>query len=194
MEWIDDVKAYASKYVKLDDRELAFFIGMFELRRFEKRKMLITEGEVEKHLNFVIKGLAIKFFRGKKDRVVTQLARENDLISCYDSFLSGRPSNSAVETLEPTTVVSLTKENVDRLYDYSPKMERLGRMITTDQFLRWVEFEYDRLRLSSSDRFVNFVRGNADLMQRVPQKYLASYLNMKPETFSRLKHLIKRPL
>jgi len=193
MEWIENVKTYASNYVRLDDRELAFFTGMFELRRFEKRKMLIAEGEVERYLNFVIKGLSIKFFQGKKDRVVTQFARENDLISCYESFLSGRPSNSAVETLEPTTIVSLTKENVDRLYDYSPKMERLGRMITTDQFLKWVEFEYDRLRLSSSERFVNFVRGNADLMQRVPQKYLASYLNMKPETFSRLKHLIKRP-
>jgi hypothetical protein len=73
-------------------------------------------------------------------------------------------------------------------------MERMGRLIATQQFLSRENFEYDRIRLSSSDRFLNFVRNNSDLLQRVPQKYLASYLNMKPETFSRLKHLVKRPL
>jgi hypothetical protein len=73
-------------------------------------------------------------------------------------------------------------------------MERLGRLVITEQFLSWEGFDYDRLRLSSSERFVNFIRSNADLLQRIPQKYLASYLNMKPETFSRLKHLVKGPL
>jgi hypothetical protein len=48
------------------------------------------------------------------------------------------------------------------------------------------------MRLNSHERFIHFIKENPDLLQRVPQKYLASYLNIKPETFSRLKHLLKR--
>jgi CRP-like cAMP-binding protein len=193
MEFIDTVNAYVSKYVTLTNGELAVLGGMFELRNFKKRQLLVAEGEAEHYLNFILNGVAIKFFFRKKEKMVTQFARENELICSYGSFLSGNPSNYAVEALEETSVLSVTKMNVDRLYEFSPKMERLGRLITTDQFLRWELFDYDRLRLSSSDRFVNFIRNNPDLLQRVPQKYLASYLNMKPETFSRLKHLMKRP-
>ena len=125
--------------------------------------------------------------------MVTQFAKENELICCYDSFLSGKPSTYAVETVEASSLLSITKENVERLYDFSPKMERMGRLIATQEFLRRENFEYDRIRLSSPERFLNFIRDNTDLLRRVPQRYLASYLNMKPETFSRLKHLVKRP-
>jgi CRP-like cAMP-binding protein len=194
MELADIVNAYISKYVTLSEAELKLLMGMFEYREYKKKQLLIAEGEVELHLNFILKGLARKFFLRKKGEVVvTQFARENELISCYSSFLSGKPSNYSVETLEPTCLIAITRENVDRLYDMSPRIERLGRLITTEQFVNWEEFDYDRLRLTSSERFLNFVRNNSDLMQRVPQKYLASYLNMKPETFSRLKHLMKRP-
>jgi CRP-like cAMP-binding protein len=191
MEVADTVKSYVSKYVSLNDQELAFLTGMFELRNFEKRQTLIAEGEVEQYLNFIIRGLARRFFHRNKEEMITQFAKEMELICCYDSFLSGNPSTYAVETIEPTVMLSVTREKVERLYEFSPKMERLGRMIATEQFLKREGFEYDRIRLSSSERFVNFIRSNADLLQRVPQKYLASYLNMKPETFSRLKHLVR---
>ncbi len=193
MELIDTVNAYVSKYISLNDEELAFLTGMFELRNFEKRQLLIAEGEVERYLNFIIRGLARKFFHRKKEEMVTQFAKENELICCYDSFLSGNPSTYAVDSIEPLRLLSITKENVERLYEFSPKMERMGRLIATEQFLKREGFEYDRIRLSSPERFVNFIRCNSALLQRVPQKYLASYLNMKPETFSRLKHLVKRP-
>jgi CRP-like cAMP-binding protein len=193
MEFIDTVNAYVSKYVALTHGELAMLGGMFELRHFKKRQLLVAEGEVEHYLNFILKGVAMKYFLRGQEKIVTQFARENELICSYGSFLSGNPSNYALEALEELSVLSVTKINVDRLYESSPNMERLGRLVTTDQFLNWEVFDYDRLRLSSSDRFVNFVRNNSDLLQRVPQKYLASYLNIKPETFSRLKHLMKRP-
>ena len=193
MELIDIVNSYVSNYVSMDLQELTFLAGMFELRSFEKRKLLVAEGETERYLNFIIRGLARKFFHRKKEEMVTHFAKENELICCYDSFLSGNPSNYAVETIEPTVLISITREKMDRLYEFSPKMERLGRLVTTEQFLINADFEYDRIRLSSSERFVNFMSSNADLLQRVPQKYLASYLNMKPETFSRLKHLVKKP-
>ncbi len=194
MDVTDIVKAYLSNFVSLDEAEFAYLAGMFEYRSFKKRQKLAEEGEVEKYLNFILQGLARKYFYRKNEEMVMQFSRETDIICCYDSFLSGEPSNFSVDALEDMTVVSITLENVEKLYAFSPKMERLGRMIATMEYLKKESFEYNRARLSSQERFVNFIRDNSNLLQRVPQKYIASYLNMKPETFSRLKHLMKRPL
>jgi len=193
MELVDIVKTYISNFISLSEQEFGYMAGLFELRHFEKRQKLVEEGEVEKYLNFILQGLARKFFIRKNEEMVMQFSRENEIICCYDSFMSGEPSNFSVEALESMVVVSITLENVEKLYEFSPKMERLGRLIATQEYLKKESFEYNRVRLSSQERFINFIRNNGNLLQRVPQKYLASYLNMKPETFSRLKHLMKRP-
>jgi CRP-like cAMP-binding protein len=193
MDLIDIVKAYISNYVSLNDQEFNYLAGLFELRNFEKRQKLAVEGEVEKYLNYILQGLARKFFIRKNEEMVMQFSRENEIICCYDSFMSGEPSNFSVEALEDMAVLSITLDNVEKLYEFSPKMERLGRLIAVQEYLKKESFEYNRVRLTSQERFINFIRNNGNLLQRVPQKYLASYLNMKPETFSRLKHLMKRP-
>jgi len=192
MQLLDTAREYVSKYVALSEKEFDVLAQMLEIRDFDKKQFLIKEGEVEYYLNFVAKGLARKFFHKNKEEMVTQIAKENDLINSYESFLTGMPSTYAVETIEPTTFISITKQNVENLYLANPKMERLGRMLITQQFLGKEHWEYDRMRLNSHERFINFIKDNADLLQRVPQKYLASYLNIKPETFSRLKHLLRK--
>ena len=90
------------------------------------------------------------------------------------------------------TFLSISRLRLEKLYKESSRVERLARLIITELFLQKEEWELELIRMDTRERFVNFVQDNPDLMQRVPQKYLASYLNMKPETFSRLKHLLKR--
>ncbi|HXO74156.1 MAG TPA: hypothetical protein VN824_02975, partial [Puia sp.] len=97
-----------------------------------------------------------------------------------------------VETLEPSVLLSLTREDLDRIYQQSTRIEKLGRLMTTRFVLEKEEWELECMRLDTRERFLRFVENNPDLMQRVPQKYLASYLNMKPETFSRLKQLLRK--
>lgn len=193
MAFIDIVKGYISNYVTISDQEFNFMAGLFELRQIKKRQKLVEEGQVEKHVNFILQGLARKFFIRKNEEIVMQFAREMEIICSYDSFISGEPSHFTIEALEDMIIVSINPENVEKLYEFSPKMERLGRLIATQEYLKKESFEYNRVRLSSQERFINFIRNNGYLLQRVPQKYLASYLNMKPETFSRLKHLLKKP-
>jgi CRP-like cAMP-binding protein len=189
---LESARKYASRFVELNEEEFSFIVQMLEIRHFDKKVIVAQEGQVEQYLNFVWKGLARKFFYKNKEEMVTQIAKENELISSYESFLSGLPSNYVVETIEPTTFISITKQSVERMYASNPKMERLGRLVTTQQFLDKQRWDYDRVRLSSHERFIRFIAENSDLLQRVPQKYLASYLNIKPETFSRFKHLLKK--
>ena len=189
---LEPLRQYVSRYTQLTDDEFAQLAQMLEVRSFDKKQQLIRGGEVENYINFVAKGLVRKYFFKGKTEIITQIARENDMISSSVSFLSGEPSTYFVETLEPSTFLSISRQHVEKLYKENPRIERLGRLIITHFFLQKEEWEHECIRLDTRERFIRFISSNPDFMQRVPQKYLASYLNMKPETFSRLKHLLKK--
>jgi len=183
---------YISRYADLTNEELNLILPRIEVREMPKRHLLVQTGEQEQYLNLVSKGVLRKYFFKGREEIITQLAKEGDLISSSVSFLSGQPSQYAIEALEPTIVYSLSRENLEQLYALSPRIERLGRIVITDLYLQKEKWEQDHIQFDIRQRFVNFVHNNADLIQRVPQKYIASYLNIKPETFSRLKHLLKK--
>jgi CRP-like cAMP-binding protein len=190
---LDSLKRYISGFASLTNEEFALMANELVIRNFDKKELLIKAGEVETYLNFVVKGLVRKYFYKGRTEIITQIAKEGEFVNSSASFLSGSPSPYLVETLEPSTFLSITRDQLEKLYENNPRIERLGRIVITHLFLQREEWEHECLRLDTRERFLRFVENNPDLMQRVPQKYLASYLNMKPETFSRLKHLLQRP-
>jgi CRP-like cAMP-binding protein len=189
---LDEFKKYLSKYVDVSPAEFSVLEPLLEVRNYDKKVKLIDIGEQENYLNFVVKGLVRKYFYKGRDEVITQIAKEGDLISSSVSFLSDSPSTYVVDTIEPTIFVSLTKQSIEQLYASHTKWQRAGRLITTDLLIQKENWELDRVKYTTKERFVRFVTANGDLCQRVPQKYLASYLNIQPETFSRLKHFLRK--
>jgi CRP-like cAMP-binding protein len=185
------LKEYLARFIELTDEEFEVITSIAEVRTYDKKVRLIDEGEYENYFNFIVKGLARKFFYKDDEEIITQLAKEGELISSSVSYLSGEKSLYIVETIEPTTFLSFSKENIEMLYARDKKWQRLGRLVITDLFLQKENWDLERMLYSTQERFVRFVSNNSNLFQRVPQKYLASYLNIQPETFSRLKHLLR---
>ena len=85
----------------------------------------------------------------------------------------------------------MTFECLEKIYSSSEKMQQLGRLVITTTMVLKDKWQSQLVKLTPRERFINFVTKHPELMQRVPQKYLASYLNIKPETFSRFKHMVK---
>lgn len=185
-------KKFIGNYAELSQQEFEQLESLVEVRNFDKKIKLIDIGEEELYLNYIVKGLARKYFQKGKEEIITQLAKEGDLISSSVSFLSGNPSTYVVETIEPTTFISISRDAVNKLYSEHPKWQRAGRLIITDLLIQKEYWEIDRIKFSTKERFVRFLSNNAELFQRVPQKYLASYLHIQPETFSRLKHFLRK--
>lgn len=185
------LKEYLARFIDLTDEEVELLSSIAEVRTYDKKVKLIDQGENENYFNFIIKGLARKYFYKGDEEIITQLAKEGELISSSVSFLSGDKSLYVVETIEPTTFLSFSRENIEKLYAADKKWQRLGRLIITDLFLQKESWDLERILYSTQERFVRFLSTNSNLFQRVPQKYLASYLNIQPETFSRLKHLLR---
>ncbi|HTE09128.1 MAG TPA: Crp/Fnr family transcriptional regulator [Flavitalea sp.] len=185
------LREYLSRFIELTEEDLEEIGSIAELRTYDKKVRLVNVGEQEQYFNFIVKGLARKFFCRGEEEIITQLAVEGELISSSVSFLSGDESLYIVETIEPTTFLSFSKTNIENLYEKDRKWQRLGRLIITDLFLQKENWDLERMLYSTQERFVRFVSTHSNLFQRVPQKYLASYLNIQPETFSRLKHLLR---
>lgn len=192
---MDSVKLfqnYLKKFLVLTDDEFnQYLLPVIKVRRFGKKEVVSKAGEVENYFNFVAKGLARKYYKKGHNEINTQISLEGHLILSQESFHSRTPSEYTIETIEPTVLVSITYDDLEKVYSQSRKMEHLGRLIVTFAMIIKDNWQMQMVKMTPRERFLNFVTKNPELMQRVPQKYLASYLHIKPETFSRFKHLLK---
>lgn len=184
--------AYLSKFTELTDEEFRIYLLPFiTIRKFEKKQMLISAGEVEDWFNFIGRGLIRKYYLKGKEEMNTQISYEGHIIHSQESFHSRTPSEYFVEAIEPSIVASVNFNDLERFFDQSKKMEKLGRLVITRTMVLKDRWQMQLVKLTPRERFIQFVTKNPELLQRVPQKYLASYLNIKPETFSRFKHLLR---
>jgi CRP-like cAMP-binding protein len=183
---------FLHKFIDLSMEEFNEWIRPYlELRQFRKKQVILKHGEVENYLNYVAKGLLRKYYQKGNAEVNTQIATEGHLIHAQESFHSRTPSEFCIETIEPSTLISITYDDLEKVYSTNAKMERLGRLVTTFSMVVKDRWQISMISLTPRERFLDFVHKNPELLQRVPQKYLASYLNIQPETFSRFKHLLR---
>ena len=108
------------------------------------------------------------------------------------SLLSQKPGNLFIEVLEDSEVVLLSKENQELLYHEIPKLERFFRILTENSLVAHQERLMDNLSLSAEERFEKFCKRYPTLIQRVPQKQIASYIGVTPEFFSKMKSKLLR--
>jgi len=188
----DYAQKYLGRFMSITRDELIELLQYCEIRKFDKRTVIVREGEVDNYLNLVVKGLIRKYLPVRKDEVILQLATEGHVVQSEISFLTRKPSMVVLETLEPTILLSLTYDKMEEALDKFPKGERLGRMILYGMFIKKDENRYNRLSKTTRQRFFDYIDHHQHMLQRVPQKYLASYLQIKPETFSRLKALLSK--
>lgn len=192
MESIKAFREYLNKFTDLTEAEFdKYLLPVCKVRRFGKKEIITREGEVEDHFNFIVKGLIRKYYKKNNHEINTQISMEGHLIVSQESFHSRRPSEYFIETIEPSTVVSITHDDLEKVYSSSHRMEHLARLLITYAMVIKDRWQMQLVKMTPRERFLNFVTKNPQLVQRVPQKFLASYLNIKPETFSRFKHLIR---
>ena len=183
---------FINKFITISPEEFEIFILPYlELRRFDAKEVVSAMGVVENYFNFLLHGLARTYYNKEGQEVVIQIATQGHIIHAQESFHSRQPSDYCVETIEPTMFASITYEKLETIYASSAKMQHLGRLVITYTMLLKEKMQLQNLICSPRERFLNFMEKHPTLLQRVPQKQVASYLNMQPETFSRFKHLLR---
>jgi len=183
---------YLQKFTSLSEEEFEHLIlPVCKVRKFGKKEFLTKAGDVENYFNFIVKGLARKFYKKNAHEFNTQISFEGQMLLSQESFYSRKPSDYFIQAIEPTTVVSIAHMELEKVFASSHKLEHIGRLMATFSMVIKDNWQIQLVKMTPRERFLNFVTKNPELMQRVPQKFLASYLNIKPETFSRFKHLLR---
>lgn len=192
LNMLKQVYEILSAYMSIDMAEFERMTPYLEFRTFQKKDLILAVGEVDPYFNLVAIGLVRKYLHIGKKEVTLQLATEGHYIHSELSFFRDIPSTVNLEALESSVLISITRRNMEALFELGPVFERLGRMMINDMFIRKDYRYYVQLKYNTNERFLRYMEHHSDMLQRVTQKYLASYLNIKPETFSRLKHLMRK--
>jgi CRP-like cAMP-binding protein len=187
----DGLLKFFNQFVPLSEAEFSLIKHKIEVRHYGKKEQLIKAGDTELYLYFIEKGLTREFFYKGHQQIIIDIVSEGTITGSVTSFFTGEPSRYFIETIEPVSAIRISRKNLEELYQSHNKWERFGRVLTAHFLLQQERHILDNIRFTVRERFVNFINEHPGLLLRVPQKYLASYLDIKPETFSRLKHLVK---
>ncbi len=182
-----------SKIVTLSPEEELLFLSKIETKHYKAKTVVLGAGDICKHSYFVNSGLLRSFTIN--DNIVEHVlsfACEGWWIGDMYSLLSQKPGNLFIEVLEDAEVVLLSKENQEQLYLEIPKLERFFRIIIENALVANQERLIDNLSLSAEERFDKFCKKYPTLIQKVPQKQIASFIGVTPEFFSKMKSRLLR--
>jgi len=163
-----------------------------KVRNFKKGEYIIQEGEVENYLSAVAAGCVRHFVMKDGNDVSFEFAFENELSNSYASFLSRKPSRIYIEAIEAVSLVSIHYDSLQELYKDSATGERIGRLTTEGYYIWREQRELMLLTLTPEELYVDLLSQYPEYINRIPQKYLATYLQVKPESLSRIKRRIHK--
>jgi CRP-like cAMP-binding protein len=185
-----ELKKFISQYVQLPDAELEAVLGKFKKRSIKKNGFLLLEGETCKDLVFVQNGCLRLYYVHEDIEVSVWFAlKHSSAIEMY-SFISETPSNYFLQAIENTEILYLPKTELNKLYTAYPKMQEMMRKFWEDVILHLLERFTALQRDSAEQRYLDLLN-KPELLQTIPQKYLASFIGVTPTSLSRIKKNIR---
>lgn len=176
------------KYVSISDEAYSFLFENFVEKEYQQRAFLTESGTVARYFYFALSGVQAGYLiNSKGEKVIFGFSYQGSPSGIYDSFVTQTPSSYFMEALTPSRLIGISKEKYDQLFSQFPEFYQWrAHFMETILFGRGSR-EVEMLTMTAKERFDAFIKRCPDELLQIPQKYLASYLNMTPETFSRLR-------
>jgi CRP-like cAMP-binding protein len=183
-----------AQHITLTSKEQKYVLGLLETKTYKAKTLLLREGETCNYLYFIKKGVIRNYLIVEKNKeIVFRIGDEGKWISSINSFHNQNAGYFYLEVLEDAEIIQLSYENYEKLLLKSSKMERFFRLMTLHFLLESIERTTDDLRLTAEEKYLKFLNQFPGLANRVSQKYIASYIGVTPEFFSKMKaRLLKK--
>lgn len=153
----------------------------------KKGKLLQPIGHTCRTIYFMEKGAARIYYYKDGTDITEYFAFENSFIARVESLFSGRPSRKAIEIIEDAELVAINATELFKLYDQYPEIERLFRKVTEAGYVETVNRLENLQFHSAEERYKTLVEEHPEIVQRVPLKYIASYLGITQVSLSRIR-------
>ena len=155
--------------------------------RFQKGEVILKEGEVCECIYWVAKGLVRQYYFKNGKELTEYMASENTIFMSIESLFKEEPSRQQIQTLEPTILFALPKKALEREAVRNVNIQMMYRKILEESLII-SQVHADMLRFESAqERYAKLVKRSPQLVLRAPLVYIASYLQMTPETLSRVR-------
>jgi CRP-like cAMP-binding protein len=160
-------------------------------KKLRKKQYLLQGGDVCRFIAFVESGALRAFSVNEKDEEhIIQFALEGWLIADLYSYLTGEPATYNIEALENSELVLISKPAQEELLKRLPKYETYTRLQLTGAYIAMQRRLTSIISLPLEERYASFTALYPDIVQRVPQHMIASYMGLTPETLSRVRKRI----
>lgn len=161
-------------------------------KKIRKNQYLLQEGDVARHAAFVEKGALRAYSVDEKGAEhIIQFAFEGWTISDMYSFMTGNPATYNIDALEDSELVLISSNAQEEILKQIPEYEAYIRLQVTGAYMAMQKRITSMLSLSLEERYINLIKLYPNLIQRVPQRMIASYMGLTPETLSRVRRKIK---
>lgn len=188
MNIVQKIKVSIDPIVSLTDEELMTFCSVLEIRRLKKDEFFLSEGQVCNFVGFVNSGVLVYFkINENGDEITTDFAFEGDWVTNNQSRLKNIPSTINIRAIEDAELFVIKQPDLMDLYLKIPKIERLGRILMEQAYLKIVEQTIELQVLSAKERYENLLKKHPEIFQKVQLYHIANYLGIAPKSLSRIR-------
>lgn len=178
--------------VNVHESDIDFITSKLEIVQLKKKDFLLREGQVSRHMRFIAQGSLFAYHTDEKGKEnITQLGIENWWVNDLYSYLSELPSRMFIRSNEDTTIIQISKNNLELLYKEVPTISEFWRLKMQNAYVTLQERTFEHSRVDAYAKYRTFVSTYRNIEQRFPQYMIASYLGITVEYLSylRKKHL-----
>jgi CRP/FNR family transcriptional regulator, anaerobic regulatory protein len=176
--------------VPLSEAEEHAFTKILEVKQFKKKDFLLQEGQVCDKISFINSGCMRAFYNVEAVENTVQFFFADSWYTDYASFILGMPAVENMQALEPSEVVQFKKTDLYKLYDQYPVFDRVGRVMAENAFISISKLNQMLTNEEPEQRYLNLLKQRPELVEKIPQHYIASYLGIQPESLSRIRKRI----
>jgi CRP-like cAMP-binding protein len=182
-----------SRHITLNQEEVSYFTTLLKYKEVRRKDFLLKEGVIAKHINFIHSGaLKAYYLDVKSDENIIMLAVDDWWITDMYSFASGNPAMQYISAIEDSVIFQLQKNDFEELLIKVPAFERFFRILMQNAYIREQVRVIQNLSMPAEERYLNFLKKYPQLVQRVTQKQIASYIGVSPEFLSAMRKRLQK--
>lgn len=181
---------FLGQYGNISESGIKELSNKLQSNSISKGESLLSHSQICNKIYFVTKGCLRLYYIADGVETTVWFSFENNSAIELSSFLSGAPTEYFIEAIEDSEYLSLSKSELLKLYVSYPELESIVRCFWEDVILNLLQRFTALQKDTAEDRYLNLINQN-NYLQRVPQKYLASYIGVTPTSLSRIKRNLK---
>jgi CRP-like cAMP-binding protein len=176
-----------NKIEQLTEAEQEIIASKVQYCEYKKNELILSEGQVEKYVYYILEGIVRNYCMKNGDDISLDFFFTGEFTNSYMSFLTCEKSIVMVESLTNTRLFRLHSNDLAMLYETSLSFNKIGRIISEQLYIKRTMRELAFITMSAAERYDQLRCTHPELIQRIPQKYLSTFLGISPETLSRLR-------